>query len=357
VTSAGKEQAEGVSIQVPGINAPRVTAWLQERLPDVRPPLDFEVVAGGRSNLTFRVTDAGGGRWVLRRPPLGNLLPSAHDVAREHRIMAALAPTAVPVPPVVGLCEDPSVNGAPFFVMEHVDGFVLRDEDDVERNIVSAEGRRTVGESLVDTLVALHDVDPDAVGLGMLGRREGYVERQLRRWRAQWDQGHTRPLPLVDEVHRCLATRIPPQGSARIVHGDFRLDNVIVSSEGELQAVLDWELCTLGDPLADVGLLLVYWSEPGEEFVALGAAPTAVPGFPDRAEVTARYRERSGRDLAECDYYMALGYWKLAIIAEGVWSRYRAGAYGEGDEGFEIFGGVVEPLLERASEAIRRTGR
>jgi aminoglycoside phosphotransferase (APT) family kinase protein len=207
---------------------------------------------------------------------------------------------------------------------------------------------------VVDTLVAVHDVDPDAVGLGDLGRKEAYVERQLRRWHGQWEKSKTRELRVVDDVHERLAARIPEQGPATIVHGDYRLDNMILSRAGEVSAVVDWELCTLGDPLADVGLLLVYWSEPGDEFMPLFAPATIASGFPTRDQVKDRYAERSGRDLSEIDFFTALGYWKLAIILEGVYARYAGGQYGKTDEGFEEFAKIVERLADAADAAERR---
>jgi aminoglycoside phosphotransferase (APT) family kinase protein len=339
-----------------GINLEGVTAWFAEHVPGAEPPLSFSLIAGGRSNLTYRVTGAGDGAWVLRRPPLGSVLQSAHDMGREHRAMAALAPTPVPVPPVVGLCTDESVNGAPFYVMEFVDGVVLRDEAAVAA--VPEPIRWSAAESLVDVLADLHAVDPDAVGLGDLGRKEGYVERLLRRWRGQWEKSKTRELPLVDEVAERLARSVPEQGPATVVHGDYRLDNAIVSpDDGALRAVLDWELCTLGDPMADVGLLMVYWTEPNDEVSPLLWAPTRAPGFPGRKEVAARYAERSGRDLSELDFYVALGLWKIAVILEGVYARYAAGAYGQTDETFRQFEAVVPRLAEAAAEAASRAGR
>jgi aminoglycoside phosphotransferase (APT) family kinase protein len=339
-----------------GIDAEGVTAWFAEHVPAAQPPLSFSLVAGGRSNLTYRVTGAGDGAWVLRRPPLGSVLQSAHDMGREHRVMAALAPTPVPVPPVVGLCSDENVNGAPFYVMEFVDGVVLRDEAAVAA--VPEPVRWAAAESLVDVLAELHAVDPDAVGLGDLGRKEGYVERLLRRWRGQWEKSKTRELPLVDEVAERLARSVPEQGLATVVHGDYRLDNAIVSpDDGALRAVLDWELCTLGDPMADVGLLMVYWTEPEDEVSPLFWAPTRAPGFPGRKEVAARYAERSGRDLSELDFYVALGLWKIAVILEGVYARYAAGAYGQTDETFRQFEAVVPRMAEAAAEAASRAGR
>jgi aminoglycoside phosphotransferase (APT) family kinase protein len=354
------EEASGTAEAGPrapeGIDADGVEGWFEANVPGAQPPLAFERIAGGHSNLTYSVTDAAGGRWALRRPPLGKRLASAHDMRREHKVISALEPTSVPVAPLVGLCEDESVNGAPFYVMEFLAGPVLRARADAERFPDSAD-RRAIGERVVDTLVDLHSVDPDAVGLGDLAKREGQVARQLRRWQGQWEKSKTRDIPLVDEVHDRLVARVPEQGPAAIVHGDYRLDNMILRDSGEVAAVVDWELCTLGDPLTDVGMLLVYWGEEGDELVPLEPA-TQAPGFPSRADVKARYAERSGRDLSEIDFYVALGLWKLAIILEGVHARYSAGQYGafEVDEGVERFGRVVERLAAAADEAERRLG-
>ena len=340
--------------QVPGIDLAGVTAWFAANLPAARPPLAVRQLPGGRSNLTYRVTDAAGNDWVLRRPPLHGVLPSAHDMGREHRVISALAATPVPVPATFGLCQDPAVTGAPFYVMAHVSGIVPRDEATVAAHL-DEPARAAAADSLVDALVALHAVDPDQVGLGQLGRRSGYLERQLARWQRQLDQSRTRPLPALDEVHRRLAANLPAQaGPARIVHGDFRLDNVVLSPAGEVRAVLDWELCTLGDPLADLGLLLVYWAEPGDQTLPLGTAPTVMPGFPDRAAVTAAYATRSGRDLADLDSYVAFACWKLAVILEGVLARHATGAYGQGDDSWRQFAEVVVALADRALEL---TGR
>jgi aminoglycoside phosphotransferase (APT) family kinase protein len=335
------------------IDRPSLEAWFASSVPGAEPPLTFERISGGRSNLTYGVNDAGGHRWALRRPPLGKRLASAHDMAREHRIIAALQSTDVPVPPVAGLCEDDSVNGAPFYVMEFVDGPVLRSKAEAEAGFDDAE-RRAIGERVVDTLVAIHAIDPDQVGLGQLGRKQDYVARQLRRWHEQWEKSKTSELPMVDDVHRRLSERIPEQGPATIVHGDYRLDNMILSPDGEVAAVVDWELCTLGDPLADVGLLLVYWSEAGDEFTPLFEAPTTASGFPTRREVRERYSSASGRDLSGIDFYVALAYWKLAIVLQGVYARYAAGQYGEAAEGYEEFAKIVKRLVEAADDAAGR---
>jgi aminoglycoside phosphotransferase (APT) family kinase protein len=335
-----------------GIDAPRVEAWFEQHVPGVKLPLQFERIAGGRSNLTYRVRDGGDLAFALRRPPLGKRLGSAHDMSREHKVIAALADTPVPVAPVVGFCGDESVNGAPFYVMRFVEGPVVRSSTDADR--FDEPTRRAIGERVVDTLAAIHEVEPDAAGLGDLGRKEDYVARQLRRWHGQWEKSQTRDLPLVDDLHARLSARIPRQGPATIVHGDYRLDNMILSEQGEVAAVVDWELCTLGDPLADVGLLLVYWSEPGDELIPLVDSATATSGFPTRAELRDLYAERTGRDLSEIDFFVALGFWKLAIILEGVYARYAAGQYGARTDGFEHFAGLVERLAQAADEAERR---
>jgi aminoglycoside phosphotransferase (APT) family kinase protein len=237
--------------------------------------------------------------------------------------------------------------------MEFVDGPILRTRQEAEAAFSEPE-RAAIGERVVDTLDAIHAVDPDAVGLGELGKKEDYVARQLHRWQGQWEKSKTREIPLIDDVHDRLSARIPEQGPATIVHGDYRLDNMILTPSGEVAAVVDWELCTLGDPLADVGMLLVYWSEPGDELMPLFDPPTTAAGFPTRELVKTRYAERSGRDLDEIDFYVALGFWKLAVILEGVFSRYAAGQYGEDAEAYEQFAGVVERLAQGADRAERR---
>jgi aminoglycoside phosphotransferase (APT) family kinase protein len=235
-------------------------------------------------------------------------------------------------------------------------GGVARDGAGGQR--LDLEQRARAGRDVTDVLARIHAVDPDAVGLGDLGRKEGYIERQLRRWHGQYEKSKARDLPLMDEVHAALASRVPDQGPAAIVHGDYRLDNCLVGADGRIAAVLDWELCTLGDPLADLGLLLVYWTETGDEHPALPGAPTMLDGFPSRPEVVAAYAEASGRDVAGIDYYVAFGYWKLACIVEGVHARYRAGAMGSGNDpaAFELFASQVEMLARNARAAVERLG-
>ncbi len=335
-----------------GIEREPVEAWFKQNVAGAEPPLEFERIAGGRSNLTYGVTDSNGKRWALRRPPLGKALGNAHDMGREHKVIEALQGSAVPVPPLAGFCTDDSVNGAPFFVMDFVEGPIVRSAKEAEK--FDEEERRAIGERVVDTLVELHKVDPDAVGLGDLGRKEDYVKRQLKRWQGQWEGSKTREVPLVEDVHDRLVERVPEQGPATIVHGDYRLDNMILAPSGEVAAVVDWELCTLGDPLADVGMLFVYWGDPDEQILPNVDPPTAIPGFPSRDEVSKLYAERSGRDLSEIDFYIALGLWKLAVIAEGIVSRVAAGAYGDQDDGGAEFAKVVDRIAEAASDAVDR---
>lgn len=336
-----------------GIDAERVTAWFTEHAEGVTAPLSFELITGGHSNLTFQVTDSSGKRWVLRRPPLGHVLATAHDMSREYKILAALGPTDVPVPPVVGLCTDDSVNGAPFYVMEFVEGTVVRDINAAEK--LSLDQRRAAGESIIDTLALIHSVDVDAVGLGDLGRKDGYIERQLKRWYGQFEKSKARDLPIMDEVHDLLRSDIPEQSGATIVHGDYRLDNCMLGDDGCIVSVLDWEICTLGDPLADVGLLQVYWADPGEPTHSGLPAPTSAEGFPTKSELLERYAAASGRDLSRIDFYVAFGYWKLACIIEGVYARYVAGAMGDrGDaSAFDFFGQQVVALAEAARDAAK----
>ncbi len=338
-----------------GIEEGPVTVWLQSEVGLV-PPLEFNLVAGGRSNLTYEVLDAAQRRVVLRRPPAHHVLPTAHDMSREFRIVSALGPTAVPVPHALGFCSDASVTGAPFYVMSYVDGYVLRDAPTAER-VLGVEARRRAGPALVDVLADLHALDVESVGLGELGRREGYVARQLQRWHGQFEHSQiegVRRIDAVDEMFELLSSRIPEQGPAAIVHGDYRLDNTMLGADGSVMAVLDWEICTLGDPLADLGLLMVYWAEPGDPHTALGIAPTTVEGFASRAELCRRYAERSGRDVSALDYYVAFGYWKLACILQGVMARYAGGAAGGDRTGVDSFGTQVEWLAQESQLAAAR---
>lgn len=341
-----------------GIDVKRVTEWMADAVPGVAPPLSFSLIAGGRSNLTYEVTDAGGSRFVLRRPPTGPLLPTAHDMAREHRVISALAPAGVPVPTALALCRDPEVTGAPFYVMSFVAGYVLRTPYDAERAFTPPE-RRRVGEALVDTLVKIHQIDPQAVGLGDLGRTQGYIERQLKRWYRQYcsarDDQKGPHVSAIDRVYERLSAAIPEQSSTGIVHGDYRLDNTVVHPDQSIAAVLDWEICTLGDTLADLGQLLVYWNQ-GTETSPLSASATSAEGFGSRDDLLARYSQTSGRSTAGIEFYMAFAYWKLACILEGVYTRYLAGAMGDSDFDYSFYPDSIRDLSRQAESVASGLG-
>ena len=314
---------------VVGIDVERVSAWLEASVPGTKGPFDFTLIAGGRSNLTFRVTDAHGRSIALRRPPVSHVLPTAHDMVREYTVISALGPAGIPVPDALALCEDDSVNERPFYVMSFVDGHILRSAEAAEKEL-PIEVRARVGPNLATTLAQLHAVDPDEVGLGGLARHEGYIDRQIRRWQGQFEQMRVEGVDhgdLVESVGATLAERIPVQQRVSIVHGDYRLDNTVLDDEGRVAAILDWEICTLGDPLADIGILCTYWTDPGDRVAALvGQDGTSAPGFSTRRDVLEAYTEASGLDTSQISYYMAFGYWKLACILQGVYARYVAGA-------------------------------
>lgn len=333
---------------------PRVSAWLEAHIPETLPPFSFELVAGGRSNMTFRVVDGAERRMVLRRPPLGPTLPSAHDVAREHRIMSALVTSCVPVPVPLALCSDPTVNEQPFYVMEFVDGIIVRDEADAERDLPE-HLRCAASEALIDVLGDLHELDPDEVGLGKLGRRNHYLGRQLSRWHSQWRASSAAPVAAVEEAHRLLLRHMPNQRRHAIVHGDFRIDNIMLRRDATVAAVLDWELCTIGDPLADIGLLMVYWVQAGESAAHLPTGtPTALPGFPTRQRLIGRYAARTGIDPDEITYYIAFGAWKLACIVAGIHARDRSTSLDpDGDPALIHLRDSVPDLAERAVDLLR----
>ncbi len=341
-----------VSADVAGVDLPKVTNWLETNVAGARGPFTFDLIAGGHSNLTYRVSASNGERFVLRRPPLGHVLASAHDMSREHRIIAALRDTPVPVAPAVGFCDDPAVNGVPFYVMKFVDGLVIRDRDAAE-SLLTPDARRRASESIVDTMAAIHAVDPVSVGLGELGRHDGYIARQLKRWYGQWNAQKTRDLAAVDRVHDELLARVPEQGPATLVHGDYRLDNCMVDPAGNVIAVLDWEICTLGDPMADLGLLMVYWTGPDDDLSSWTNGACTAPGFLNRADLAERYAKVSGRDTSQLDFYVAFAFWKLACILEGVYARYLGGALGQRDPAeLEPFNQQVIGAAARAEQLL-----
>ena len=313
-----------------------------------------DLIAAGMSNLTYVVTPEGGSdddAVILRRPPTGAVLATAHDMAREHRVVSALGPTAVPVPRTLHLCTDPAVLGAPFYVMERVVGLHVVDRIPAGYADEPAQ-RRAIGDGLVDVLADLHAVDHVAVGLSDFGRPEGFMARQVRRWTQQWDATRDRERPGLDALAARLAQTVPTTQRDGIVHGDFRLDNCLLDPQtpGRIRAVLDWEMSTLGDPLADLGMLHVYWPQTGEESVAGQSTVTALEGFPTRAEVAARYADRSGLDLSDLPWYVAFAYFKFAAIVAGIVARSAAGAMAGKDTAG--YADRIDPCVERGRAAL-----
>lgn len=348
----------GPGSDIKGIRAEPVSEWFRAHFEGVTLPLRFEPIKGGHSNLTYRVEDAAGRLYVLRRPPLGAILATAHDMAREHKIISGVGKTPVPVPPALGLCQDESVNDAPFYVMAFVPGVVLTDAADALKHFPDAEQRRELGLHQMEVLADLHEADPDAVGLGDLGRKEDYVARQLRRWKTQWENSKTRELPAMDTVYEELRSQIPEQIGASIVHGDYRLGNMITGADARIAAVLDWELCTLGDPLADIAYLLNHWADPGEATPTARGAALSVSlagGFPKREELVARYTDRTGRDLSRIAYYRAFQYWRSAAIVEGVMARYLKGVMG-GKADTNAFRVQIDGLARAALDLVEQLG-
>lgn len=313
-----------------GIDAERVGQWLAEHVDGLVGPVEFALVSGGRSNLTYRITDAAGTTYALRRPPTGGVLSTAHDVNREWRFISALQSSAVPVPQALAYCADTEITGADFYVMGFVEGQVLADSDAGLEMAPDVRGR--AAEDLIDVLVAMHALNPVDVGLGDMVRKTGYLERQLRRWHTQVHATGSSELVVLDEVHDLLTRHIPGQSNG-IVHGDYRPGNASFGPDGTVRAVFDWELATSGDPLADLGWLISTWQEPGEEFLPTTPGPSTVPGFPDRAQLVERYARLSGRDVSNLPYWVAFSRWRSACIGAGVRARYQAGYMA--DDGFQ----------------------
>ena len=310
-----------------GYNTATVEAWIAQHVPALQTPLVWTRLEGGHSNLTYRVEDAQGQLAVIRRPPMGELLPKAHDMAREWALISALGATVVPVPRALGFCADLAVTGAPFYLMGHVDGHPLYNADDARRWLPEPL-RQTLAHSFIDVLADLHSITPDSVGLGELGKQDNYIARQLKTWYRSWNAsiaGAQLDDPRAHVLQQYFLAHSPEQGPARIVHGDYGLHNTLVGADGRIAAVVDWEISTLGDPLADLAYALNQWAEPGDPPSARGDRPTALPGFPSRRELADRYAQRSGRDLSNLDFYIGFNRWKSAAIVHGVYARYLEG--------------------------------
>ncbi|MFJ2394330.1 phosphotransferase family protein [Streptomyces sp. NPDC087843] len=325
----------------PGLDLDRLRGLLDDERPGLtHGPLTGRLIEGGRSNLTYAVTD-GTTRWVVRRPPLGHVLATAHDMKREYRVISALHPTAVPVPRPVLLCEDAEVLGAPFYVMEFVDGTPYRTAEQLAP--LGPQRTRDAVLGLVDTLVALHAVDPAEVGLADFGRPEGFLDRQLRRWGKQLDASRNRELAGIDELQAALGRALPHSPAPTVVHGDYRLDNVLIGEDDRIKAILDWEMSTLGDPLTDLGLLVMY-SAPLELPDSPISTTASAAGHPDPAEIVERYAARSGRDASDVAWYTAFAWFKLAVILEGIHYRYTLGQ--TVGAGFDRIGDLVPFFIE-----------
>jgi aminoglycoside phosphotransferase (APT) family kinase protein len=329
-----------------------VAGWLGTCDVAVNPPLTCSLITGGRSNLTYLIADAVDNRWVLRRPPLSGVISSAHDVLREYRIMAALAGTAVPVPKMVAACDEFDVIGVPFFVMDYVDGAVLHDQATAEAQLTEA-ARAACGDSMIGALAALHAIDQSAVGLATLGKGTGYVSRQLALWERQLERLGIRVDAGLHDVLIRLQADVPEQREVTIVHGDFRPGNAIVGPDGRVRALLDWELATLGDPLADLGWLMMYWGSPSDGLTL--SVPTRAVGFEARDRLSARYGELTGRSLDDLNYYLAFALWRLAAIIAGVNARARMGAYGAAS--VDVADDRVKQLAAAALKATEVAGR
>lgn len=326
----------------PGLDLDRLSALLERERPGlVNGPLSGRLLEGGRSNLTYALSD-GTAQWVVRRPPLGHVLATAHDMRREHRVITALHRTPVPVPRTELLCEDEEVLGAPFYVMEFVDGVPYRTADQLVP--LGPERTRRAVLGLVDTLVDLHAVDPGEVGLADFGRPEGFLDRQLRRWGKQLDASRDRELAGIDELHAALGRELPRSPAPAVVHGDYRLDNVLIGEDDdEIKAILDWEMSTLGDPLTDLGLLVMYSMPPAMPDSPVSTTAEA-PGHPAPAELIERYAARSGRDVSAVSWYTAFAWFKLAVILEGIHYRYTLGQ--TVGRGFDRIGDLVPVFIE-----------
>ena len=342
-----------------GYDTAAVEAWIDRQLPGLATPLRWTRLEGGHSNLTYLIEDSQGRRAVIRRPPMGELLPKAHDMGREWALISALGASAVPVPRALGFCDDTAVTGAAFYVMGHVDGHPLYSADDAQRWLPEAL-RQTLAHAFIDVLADLHAINPERVGLGDLGKHEGYIARQLKTWYRSWNasiEAARLDDPRAHALQRYFLAHLPEQGPARIVHGDYGLHNTLVGADGRIAAVVDWEISTLGDPLADLAYALNQWAEPGDPPPVRQRPPTTLPGFPGRQALAERYARRTGRDLSQLDYYIGFNRWKSAAIVHGVYARYLEGK--KSTQGVDLDGLKRSILLslDLAEAAVQRLQR
>jgi aminoglycoside phosphotransferase (APT) family kinase protein len=315
------------SKQAEGYDIPAVEAWIAANTEGLTPPFEWSRLEGGHSNLTYLLEDASGNKAVVRRPPLGKLLPKAHDMGREWSVISSLAPTGFPVPAAYGFCDDQDVTGATFYVMGFVEGRPLHNKEQAVE-WVPEDKRVTMAHSFIDTLADLHSFDPDEIGLGGFAKKEDYIARQVNVWYRSW-QASIEPAQLDDprahELKQFFLDNTPEQGTARVVHGDYGFHNCLIGEDSKVSAVIDWEISTLGDPLADLAYTLKTWPESEADLAKFPDAPTSAGGFPYQAELAQRYAERTGSDISKLDFYYAFNHWKLAAIVHGVYARYCAG--------------------------------
>jgi aminoglycoside phosphotransferase (APT) family kinase protein len=339
-----------------GLDVSAVTAWIDAANLGLSAPLEFSPVGRGRSNLTYLVRDPQGRTAVLRRPPLGELLASAHDIEREMAFLRLLTGADRPVPTVLGHCPDPEVTGAPFYVMSHVDGVVPESFAVVEAEL-DAPARAAVGPALARVLAGLHRVEYDDPAFRAVVTTSGHAhaDRLVRRWTAQWEHSKPHEVPLIDEVGRRLAAETPPQDRTGIVHGDFGIHNCIVAPSGEVRAVLDWEMATIGDPVSDLAWLVMLWPETDADAVASLDPVTTLPGFVGRAELVRAYTEAAGYAPESLGFWLAASYWKFTVAIAGIYRRWLQDP-ANGGEGAEELGAQVQLMAERAAQAATDAG-
>ena len=341
---------------IPGYDVTAVENWLGEHTPSLSAPFEWTKLEGGHSNLTYLLQDQNGRKAVIRRPPLGELLPKAHDMSREWALISALSPTPVPVAEAIAFCESPDITGAHFYVMGFVDGRPLYSADDT-KELIPEEMRPRFAHSFFDVLADLHAQDPDEIGLGELGKKGGYIARQVKTWYRSW-MASIEPAKMDDprahSLHQFFMDNLPDEGTSRVVHGDYGVHNCLVGKDYRIAAVVDWEISTLGDPLADLAYALNFWPDPTDREAPSPESATGVPGFPTRNELAQRYADRTGRDLSHLDYYIGFNRWKSAAIVHGVYARYMAGQKSTEGVDLEALKQSIDRALTLAEEAIAR---